>query len=848
MSPAPGELGVFAGYRLLEELGRGASGTVYRAQDLQLHREVALKLIPLANPRVRQRFLREAQAATRVRHPNLVTVHAAGESEGLGYLVMQLVDGEELGLRQVAPAQAARLAAQVARALAALHEAGIVHRDVKPSNVLLTRDGRLLLADLGVAALVGSERLTRTGAIVGTPLFAAPEQLQGDEVDARADVYGAGGILYVLLTGQPPGGAAPSLGELFERKRALPEPPSASGAGDPVLDRICLRALAPDPAARYPDAAALADALSDYRPGQPAARRRPRMALLTVAALSFAAVCGAAWAWRQPRGLELDEVLASAGIRAAAARLRAQGLQDELAALEAQGPLPLSAARARLLLAMEQLLDGGTVERAQAQLERAPACPEREALAACVAILDSRTAAPYAEAALRRASREVTYLEFEQLARLVEARRAANLDRQQLMDVAERVARAEALAPCWRGAAQVELFLRHARWLEASSALWPGAPLDYARRVRLQALEALVRADDLDAALVVAPTLGRAAAPPALAPDLARRVARQIPPDGERRPLSEEQARRLALVLRLRAAVGWTDPGALRDEVYKLAPLAANLARRGKLAGDPGPGEDLLLALGEAAADQDPALLSYLLELWTGSSHLARPYLELIDRAYPRAEGDARRVLGARRVRLLSVLGLHDQAIEHGTALLAEHRDSPGADTPLRLLTGRALCARGRFADALAVLEGTPPSDVRAQALGAVGEHPRACAEAWRVLESSSAADVRCVLAANVAWQAYLAGGPALAAPACQALEAFVRLDYSDFRALAWLATTLWACGELQRADEALQAYQARERLPAGLRERARRAGAGGEEILRAWALELRVEVGPQIR
>jgi serine/threonine protein kinase len=197
-------------YEIIELIGEGGMATVYRARQPRLQRDVAVKVMQpalAADPTFRQRFEREAQTAANLRHPNILTVHDYGESDGGQlYLVVEYMRGGALRdalERGMALEKAVEIAAQIAEALDYAHGQGVVHRDVKPNNILLTRDERPLLADFGlVKPIQGDRRLTATGVMLGTPDYMAPEQVQGEEVDGRADVYALGVMLYEMLTGQ----------------------------------------------------------------------------------------------------------------------------------------------------------------------------------------------------------------------------------------------------------------------------------------------------------------------------------------------------------------------------------------------------------------------------------------------------------------------------------------------------------------------------------------------------------------------------------------------------------------------------------------------------------------------
>lgn len=209
---APDALGSFAGYQILERIAVGGMGVVYRARDEHLQRPVALKVLApalAAHEGARDRFLREARAAAAVVHEGVVTIHAVGEESGLPYLVMELVAGRTLEARlREGPAELPellRIGAQIGRGLAAAHARGLVHRDVKPANVLLEHDtARVKLTDFGLARAADDPGLTRVGIVAGTPEYMSPEQARGERLDARSDLFSLGAVLYVLATGRSP--------------------------------------------------------------------------------------------------------------------------------------------------------------------------------------------------------------------------------------------------------------------------------------------------------------------------------------------------------------------------------------------------------------------------------------------------------------------------------------------------------------------------------------------------------------------------------------------------------------------------------------------------------------------
>jgi serine/threonine protein kinase len=256
------------GIELLEQLGRGGMGVVYRGRHPHLGL-VAVKVMLGLETEDRLRFQREAQATARIRSPHVVPVHQVGESEGRPYLVMRLVEGESLAerVRREGPlpeTTAARIAAQLASALAAAHGEGVLHRDLKPANVLLNEAGDALLGDFGLALLVDRGRLTATGELLGSPNYMAPEQALGDRerLGPRTDVYALGATLYEMLTGEVPF-QGKALSALLEAVVHTTLPPLAERRPglSPELERICLRCLEKEPEARFESALAVQSAL-----------------------------------------------------------------------------------------------------------------------------------------------------------------------------------------------------------------------------------------------------------------------------------------------------------------------------------------------------------------------------------------------------------------------------------------------------------------------------------------------------------------------------------------------------------------------------------------------------------
>ncbi|MCX4236552.1 serine/threonine-protein kinase [Streptomyces ortus] len=255
---APGDM-VDSRFELVERLGSGGMGTVWRARDNVLHRQVALKAVrhdAAASEAVRERVLREARALARVSHPNVVMIHHIVHDDPHPWLVMELVEGvslqERLADGPLSPTEAARLGRQVLGALRAADAAGVQHRDVKPANILLRTDGSAVLTDFGIAALQGSTALTATGELIGSPEYIAPERIRGNNDDPASDLWSLGLVLYVCVEGVSPLRRGTTLATLAAVLDETLPPPVRSGPLTPVLQTLLVR----DPAAR-PDAARL---------------------------------------------------------------------------------------------------------------------------------------------------------------------------------------------------------------------------------------------------------------------------------------------------------------------------------------------------------------------------------------------------------------------------------------------------------------------------------------------------------------------------------------------------------------------------------------------------------------
>jgi eukaryotic-like serine/threonine-protein kinase len=276
---------VVPGFEILEVLGRGGMGVVYKARQINLNRLVALKMV-LAGAHAGRvalmRFHREAQAVASLQHPDIVQIHDVGQAGGLPYFSLEFIDGGSLALqldgRPQDVTQAAWTIRIVARAIHAAHLQGIVHRDLKPANILLTADGRPKITDFGLAKRLGDDSgQTRTGTIVGTPDYMAPEQARGQADDAGplVDQHALGAILYELLTGRPPFRGSTPFDTIEQVCTQEPVPPTRLRPKVPRdLETICLKCLQKEPHRRYADADALADDLDRFLDGRPVLARR----------------------------------------------------------------------------------------------------------------------------------------------------------------------------------------------------------------------------------------------------------------------------------------------------------------------------------------------------------------------------------------------------------------------------------------------------------------------------------------------------------------------------------------------------------------------------------------------
>lgn len=279
-----GEAAEFGDYELLGEIGRGGQGVVFRARQKSLRRIVALKVInrgPCAGESQLKRFRREAEAAASLQHPRIVPIYEIGERDGACFFSMRLIEGgqlDELVRREpLSTERAAKIVAGLARTVQHAHERGILHRDIKPGNILLDREGEPHLADFGLARLVENEStITRTLEVLGTPSYIAPEQAAGDggSLTKATDVYGLGAVLYFLLTGHPPfagGTTYETIRLVLETEPRHPKLWNAKLGRD--LSTICLKCLEKEPNRRYDSALALAEDLERWLGHEPVLAR-----------------------------------------------------------------------------------------------------------------------------------------------------------------------------------------------------------------------------------------------------------------------------------------------------------------------------------------------------------------------------------------------------------------------------------------------------------------------------------------------------------------------------------------------------------------------------------------------
>jgi beta-lactam-binding protein with PASTA domain/tRNA A-37 threonylcarbamoyl transferase component Bud32 len=266
-------------YAIVERIGTGGMAEVYRARDELLGREVAVKVLSERFSSDRsfvERFRREAQSAANINHPNIVSLYDYGADNGTYYIVMEFIDGKPLsdiihGEGPLMPERAAEIAADIAMALGRAHATGLVHRDIKSSNIMLTSSGQTKVTDFGIARALGAgeQTMTQTGMVIGTAAYLSPEQAQGNPVDARSDVYSLGIVLFEMLVGRTPFGGETPLAIAYKHVREEPPEPSSLNPDVPrPLDAIVLKALAKNPENRYASAAEMREDLQRYLNGQ----------------------------------------------------------------------------------------------------------------------------------------------------------------------------------------------------------------------------------------------------------------------------------------------------------------------------------------------------------------------------------------------------------------------------------------------------------------------------------------------------------------------------------------------------------------------------------------------------
>ncbi|MGB7295487.1 MAG: protein kinase [Candidatus Aminicenantales bacterium] len=274
-------------YRIVEKIGEGGMGVVYKAEDTKLKRTVALKFLPAqftGDPQARTRFVQEAQAAAALDHPNICTIYEINEAEGQAFIAMAYVQGESLKEKMSSGplniTAALGIAVQVAEGLRHAHARGIVHRDIKPGNIMLTEEGQAKIMDFGLAKLERGAELTRTLTVMGTAAYMSPEQARGETIDHRTDIWSLGCVLFEMLSDRRPFPGEHEQALFYAILKEEPRPLSQGGKDLPVqLESIIRKCLEKDPRNRYPDAAALAEALKSFK--KPAQKSdKPSIAVL----------------------------------------------------------------------------------------------------------------------------------------------------------------------------------------------------------------------------------------------------------------------------------------------------------------------------------------------------------------------------------------------------------------------------------------------------------------------------------------------------------------------------------------------------------------------------------------
>lgn len=325
-------------YSILEKLGSGGMGVVYKARDLHLDRFVAIKVLPadrIADPDRKRRFVFEARAASALNHPNIITVHDVASQDDVDYIVMEFVLGRSLdqriGRKGLKLAEVLRYGAQIADALAAAHAAGIIHRDLKPGNIMVTERGLVKVLDFGLAKLASTDPMAATmttpqteeGAIVGTIAYMSPEQAEGRPVDVRSDIFSFGSVLYEMITGRQAFHGETKLSTLSAILGKDPLPPSSTAPDlPPELEKLVLRCLRKDPDRRLQHMGDIKLALTELKeesdsgklalgsgtlpvPRHTPGRRWNTIALLAVAVV--AAIAATVWLWRPNKPIDRSE-------------------------------------------------------------------------------------------------------------------------------------------------------------------------------------------------------------------------------------------------------------------------------------------------------------------------------------------------------------------------------------------------------------------------------------------------------------------------------------------------------------------------------------------------------------
>jgi len=311
-------------YEIVAELGKGAMGVVYRANDPMLNRMVAIKTINTEEAghegmaEYEARFYTEAKAAGGLNHPNIIIIYDIGKSGHLVYMAMEYIQGKELRewLADGKPlpiAQAVDIAAQVAEGLAYAHQHQVVHRDIKPANIMITPEGRAKIADFGIARMRSSETRTQTGVILGSPKYIAPEQVVGKRADHRSDIFSLGVILYECITGATPFNGEGLSALMYQITNHDPAPPSSSNSQVPVmLDYIVAKVLAKGPEARYQSAADFANDLRECKAQIDTGQAAVGSGLITTKPIPAAPVAAASPIPSKPSVVEPADELASA--------------------------------------------------------------------------------------------------------------------------------------------------------------------------------------------------------------------------------------------------------------------------------------------------------------------------------------------------------------------------------------------------------------------------------------------------------------------------------------------------------------------------------------------------------